>query len=161
MKHCWKIIPFFVVGLCAVNAADKKPPPPNPLSDLPGFANYERVRKAVGRLNSAGRVSRIEWAKDGEDGHICLLQARPETVKSRSVGLIEKYVLRDRGPVLAEGRSVWAADRSRRRANRLAAGRDEANPGGRRACGRHDRSELVVGTWMYLAGRGLPAEKAS
>ena len=36
------------------------------MSDLPGFANYERVRKAVGRLNSAGRVSRIEWAKDGE-----------------------------------------------------------------------------------------------
>jgi dipeptidyl-peptidase-4 len=65
MKHCWNVIPLFVVGLCAVNAADKKPPPPNPLSDLPGFANYERVRKAVGKLNSAGRVSRIEWAEDG------------------------------------------------------------------------------------------------
>lgn len=48
----------------------------------------------------------IGWAKDGEDGLICLLQARPETVKIRSVGLIEKYVFRDGGPVLAEGRSV-------------------------------------------------------
>ena len=65
MKHCWKIIPLFVVGSFAANAEDKKPAPPNPLAKLPGFANYERVRKAVGKLNSAGRVSRIEWAKDG------------------------------------------------------------------------------------------------
>ena len=65
MKHCWNVIPLFVVGLFAVNAADKKSPPANPLSGLPGFANYERVRKAVGKLNSAGRVSRIQWAKDG------------------------------------------------------------------------------------------------
>ena len=65
MKHCWKIILLFVGGFYAASAADKKPPPPNPLAKLPGFANYERVRKALGRLNSAERVSRIEWAKDG------------------------------------------------------------------------------------------------
>ena len=65
MKNCLYIALFFVVGFYSAKAADKKPPQPNPLAKLPGFANYERVRKAVGKLNSTGRVSRIEWATDG------------------------------------------------------------------------------------------------
>ena len=48
----------------------------------------------------------IEWAKDGHDGKIYILQARPETVKSRRNQNIERYDLKARGPVLAEGRSI-------------------------------------------------------
>jgi len=48
----------------------------------------------------------IEWAKDGHDQKIYILQARPETVKSRRSQNIERYDLKARGPVLAEGRSI-------------------------------------------------------
>ncbi|MDE2273110.1 MAG: phosphoenolpyruvate synthase [Gammaproteobacteria bacterium] len=48
----------------------------------------------------------IEWAKDGADGRIYILQARPETVKSRAGQKLERYTLKQRGPVLAEGRSI-------------------------------------------------------
>ena len=52
-----------------------------------------------------GRPMDIEWAKDGHDGKLYILQARPETVKSRHQNL-ERYELKARGPVLAEGRSI-------------------------------------------------------
>ena len=48
----------------------------------------------------------IEWAKDGADGKLYILQARPETVKSRRNQSIERYTLKTQGPVLAEGRSI-------------------------------------------------------
>ena len=49
----------------------------------------------------------IEWAKDGLDGNLYILQARPETVKSRSnKQVLERYILKSKGPVLAEGRSI-------------------------------------------------------
>jgi pyruvate,water dikinase len=48
----------------------------------------------------------IEWAKDGADGQLYILQARPETVKSRRQQSIERYELKQRGPLLAEGRSI-------------------------------------------------------
>lgn len=48
----------------------------------------------------------IEWAKDGTDGKLYILQARPETVKSRRTQSIERFTLKSRGPVLAEGRSI-------------------------------------------------------
>ena len=55
-----------------------------------------------------GRPMDMEWAKDGVDGKIYAVQARPETVASqRKVTMLESYVLDDRrGEVLAEGRSV-------------------------------------------------------
>ena len=53
-----------------------------------------------------GRPMDIEWAKDGHDGKVYILQARPETVKSRRSQNIERYELKARGPVLAEGRSI-------------------------------------------------------
>ena len=55
-----------------------------------------------------GRPMDMEWAKDGVDGKIYAVQARPETVASqRKVTMLESYVLADgRGEVLAEGRSV-------------------------------------------------------
>lgn len=49
----------------------------------------------------------IEWAKDGDDGKIYIVQARPETVKSRaSVAVLERYLLKETGTVLIEGRSI-------------------------------------------------------
>jgi pyruvate,water dikinase len=49
----------------------------------------------------------IEWAKDGEDGHLYVVQARPETVASRrDAAAWETYALDKTGPVLATGRAV-------------------------------------------------------
>jgi len=54
-----------------------------------------------------GRPMDMEWAKDGLDGQLYIVQARPETVASqRSVTALETYVLEGRGEILAEGRSV-------------------------------------------------------
>jgi pyruvate, water dikinase len=54
-----------------------------------------------------GRPMDIEWGKDGTDGQIYILQARPETVKSQSAGKAEmRYKLKNRGTVLAEGRAI-------------------------------------------------------
>jgi pyruvate,water dikinase len=49
----------------------------------------------------------IEWGKDGTDGLLYILQARPETVKSQSKGAPElRYKLKGKGVVLAEGRAI-------------------------------------------------------
>ena len=49
----------------------------------------------------------IEWAKDGITGELFILQARPETVKSqRDRNILETYVLKGKGRVLVQGRSV-------------------------------------------------------
>lgn len=49
----------------------------------------------------------MEWAKDGQSGHLFIVQARPETVVSRrEVGLIKRTVLEKTGPILAEGMAV-------------------------------------------------------
>jgi len=48
----------------------------------------------------------IEWAKDGQDGLIYLLQARPETVQSKGSRVIQRYQLKNRSRVLAQGRSI-------------------------------------------------------
>ena len=54
-----------------------------------------------------GRAMDIEWGKDGSDGQIYILQARPETVKSQQQGKVElRYKLKAKGPVLAEGRAI-------------------------------------------------------
>jgi pyruvate, water dikinase len=54
-----------------------------------------------------GRPMDIEWGKDGVDGQIYILQARPETVKSQQRGKAEmRYKLKGRGSVLAEGRAI-------------------------------------------------------
>ncbi|GBE10370.1 phosphoenolpyruvate synthase [bacterium BMS3Abin12] len=51
----------------------------------------------------------MEWAKDGIDGTLYLVQARPETVASqRKGGVLETYVLKERGEVLVTGRAVGA-----------------------------------------------------
>ncbi|MFL1406311.1 phosphoenolpyruvate synthase [Marinobacter sp. M1N3S26] len=49
----------------------------------------------------------IEWAKDGDDGRIYIVQARPETVKSRAAAnVMERYLLNEQGKVIVEGRSI-------------------------------------------------------
>ncbi len=54
-----------------------------------------------------GRPMDIEWGKDGTDGQLYILQARPETVKSQAAGKAEvRYKLLGRGKVLAEGRAI-------------------------------------------------------
>jgi pyruvate,water dikinase len=54
-----------------------------------------------------GRPMDIEWGKDGHTGKLYILQARPETVKSRaSATQIERYTLLQRGDVLSEGRAI-------------------------------------------------------
>jgi pyruvate,water dikinase len=54
-----------------------------------------------------GRPMDMEWAKDGTDGKLYVVQARPETVASqRQETMLESYTLESKGEVLAEGRSV-------------------------------------------------------
>ncbi|MDE9365251.1 phosphoenolpyruvate synthase [Luteipulveratus sp. YIM 133132] len=55
-----------------------------------------------------GRPMDIEWGKDGADGRLYILQARPETVKSRQTGSsLERYVMgKERSEVLVEGRAI-------------------------------------------------------
>ena len=54
-----------------------------------------------------GRPMDIEWGKDGTDGQLYILQARPETVKSQAEGKVEhRYKLKGQGTVLAEGRAI-------------------------------------------------------
>lgn len=50
----------------------------------------------------------IEWAKDGESGEVFIVQARPETVKSRASTTlnITRYRILDKGPRIAEGRAI-------------------------------------------------------
>ena len=54
-----------------------------------------------------GRPMDIEWGKDGIDGEIYILQARPETVKSQAANAVEyRYKLKGRAAVLVEGRAI-------------------------------------------------------
>lgn len=54
-----------------------------------------------------GRPMDIEWAKDGNDGKLYIVQARPETVRSREdVQLIERYHLKTKSDVVCEGRAI-------------------------------------------------------
>ncbi|HEX6833946.1 MAG TPA: phosphoenolpyruvate synthase [Rudaea sp.] len=54
-----------------------------------------------------GRPMDIEWAKDGNSGKLYIVQARPETVKSRARATqIERYQLKQKGTVVAEGRAI-------------------------------------------------------
>ncbi len=67
----------------------------------------ELSRQAVRIEQHYGRPMDIEWAKDAADGQIYILQARPETVRSRDTGrVLERYRLLERGEVLTVGRSV-------------------------------------------------------
>ncbi|KTD22385.1 phosphoenolpyruvate synthase [Legionella londiniensis] len=65
------------------------------------------ARQALIIEDHYGRPMDIEWAKDGVNGNFYILQARPETVKSRaSKQVLERYRLKETGVILAEGRSI-------------------------------------------------------
>ena len=66
------------------------------------------ARQAVRIEEHYGRPMDIEWALDGVDGHLYIVQARPETVQSRSGNVIERYQMKGRSEVLVEGRSIGA-----------------------------------------------------
>ncbi|NLW97808.1 MAG: phosphoenolpyruvate synthase, partial [Xanthomonadaceae bacterium] len=68
---------------------------------------HELARQAVTIEQHYGRPMDIEWAKDGVSGKLFIVQARPETVKSRAKATqIERYSLNERGKVIAEGRAI-------------------------------------------------------
>ena len=67
----------------------------------------ELARFAVIIEQHYGRAMDIEWGRDGADGKIYILQARPETVKSQAtVGVSQSYVLKQHGKVLESGRAI-------------------------------------------------------
>ncbi len=67
----------------------------------------ELARQAVAIEEHYGRAMDIEWAKDGVDGSLYILQARPETVRSRSTGrTLERFSLRIAATAIVTGRSV-------------------------------------------------------
>jgi len=67
----------------------------------------ELARFAVIIEQHYGRPMDIEWGKDGQDGKLYILQARPETVKSQTNGLVmEKYRLNQYGKALTHGRAI-------------------------------------------------------
>ncbi|HXF81120.1 MAG TPA: phosphoenolpyruvate synthase [Usitatibacter sp.] len=68
----------------------------------------ELARHAIAIEKHYGRPMDIEWGKDGGDGKIYILQARPETVKSQEHkrGTLTRYRIGKRGKVLATGRAI-------------------------------------------------------
>src|SRR5699024_8395949 len=67
----------------------------------------ELARQAITIEKHYGQPMDIEWALDGDDGKLYIVQARPETVKSRSdMSVMERYLLKDSGKVLVEGRAI-------------------------------------------------------
>jgi pyruvate,water dikinase len=67
----------------------------------------ELSRQALTIEKHYGRPMDIEWAKDGNTGKLYIVQARPETVKSRAHATqLERFHLNEKGKVLAEGRAI-------------------------------------------------------
>ena len=67
----------------------------------------ELARQAVIIEQHYGRPMDIEWAKDGIDGKLYIVQARPETVRSNQKGqAIERFALKDKSDVICEGRAI-------------------------------------------------------
>ena len=66
----------------------------------------ELARMAVNIEKHYGRPMDIEWGKDGNDGKLYILQARPETVQSRSGRTIQRFTLKSRSEIVSRGRSI-------------------------------------------------------
>ena len=64
------------------------------------------ARQAVLIEAHYGRPMDIEWGKDGHDGQLYILQARPETVQSRAGQVMVRFLLKERSEVLTSGRSI-------------------------------------------------------
>ncbi|GAA2731278.1 phosphoenolpyruvate synthase [Pedococcus aerophilus] len=82
-------------------------PADQPLLSLTDAEVEELARHALVIEDHYGRPMDIEWGKDGTDGQLYILQARPETVKSRqSATTISRYRINEKGPLLVEGRAI-------------------------------------------------------
>jgi len=64
------------------------------------------ARYALSVEEHYGRPMDIEWGKDGTDGQLYLLQARPETVQSRAGQSIQRYTLRNKSDIVTSGRAI-------------------------------------------------------
>ena len=96
------------------------------------------ARNALTIESHYGRAMDIEWALDGVDGLLYIVQARPETVASRkSANILRRYVLQQTGDVLAQGRAVG---------DRIGAGRVRV---------LHDASQMP----SFLEGEVLVADR--
>ncbi|MCH8895171.1 MAG: phosphoenolpyruvate synthase [Proteobacteria bacterium] len=67
---------------------------------------HELSRQALIIEKHYQRPMDIEWGRDGTDGKLYILQARPETVQSRSGPTLQRFSLKNRAEVLASGRSI-------------------------------------------------------
>ena len=76
--------------------------------DVMVLADYAiKVERHYSQKAGYSKPMDMEWAKDGEDGELYMVQARPETVQSRKKGsILEIYRLKERSRVLVEGRAV-------------------------------------------------------
>lgn len=93
-------------ALCGVETVDVEPKAQRQFSlsvaEVEQLARYALIIEEHYR-----RPMDIEWAKDGKDGKLYILQARPETVKSRANSqVLERYTLNSAGTVLVSGRSI-------------------------------------------------------
>ena len=75
------------------------------------FSLTDAEAEALGRMavtieKHYGRPMDIEWGKDGNTGELFILQARPETVKSRGGQVMERFRLDEAGDRIAEGRAI-------------------------------------------------------
>lgn len=66
----------------------------------------ELARQAVIIEQHYGLPMDIEWGKDGNDGELYILQARPETVQSRAGKSLQRFTLKNTSKILAQGRSI-------------------------------------------------------
>ncbi len=80
----------------------------------------ELAKQAVQIEKHYGRPMDIEWAKDGHTGKLFIVQARPETVRSRGIRqVMERYTLHSPGKIIAEGRAIG---------HRIGTGAGESHP---------------------------------
>ncbi|CDQ12403.1 phosphoenolpyruvate synthase [Acidithiobacillus ferrivorans] len=77
-------------------------------ADVLTLADYAiKVEQHYSQKMHASRPMDMEWAKDGTDGQLYMVQARPETVASQKQGqVLEEYILNGQGTVLVQGRAV-------------------------------------------------------
>jgi pyruvate,water dikinase len=66
------------------------------------------ARQALTIEEHYGRPMDIEWGRDGETGKLYILQARPETVQSRSAGSLQRYQLKQQSEILISGSAIGA-----------------------------------------------------
>lgn len=68
---------------------------------------HELAKQALIIEKHYGQAMDIEWAKDGDSGKLFIVQARPETVKSReNHNVMERYLLKEKSDVICQGRSI-------------------------------------------------------